>query len=292
MHNIQAKNILSAQNGMNIYRGCTHGCIYCDARSTCYWRESREHAFEDIEVKVNAPELLEDTLRRKRSRCMVGTGSMSDPYQQCEKDLRLTRRCIEIIDKYNCGLAILTKSDMILRDLDVLESINRRTKCVVQMTLTTSDENLCRIIEPNVCTTKRRVEVLNVMHDKGIPTIVWFTPVLPFINDTEENVRRIIDYCIEARVYGIIMFGIGLTLRDGDRQYFYENLDRYFPGVKEKYIRTYGDAYDLPVPDNDRFVRLLQDTCRANNIICDAGELFRYMHALDASRLPGQMELF
>lgn len=277
---------------MNVYRGCTHGCIYCDARSTCYWRESCAHAFEDIEIKVNAPELLEDALRRKRSRCMIGTGAMSDPYQQCEKDLRLTRRCIEIIDKYDCGLAIQTKSDMILRDIDVLERINRKAKCVVQMTLTTYDENLCRIVEPNVCTTKRRAEVLNVMRGRGIPTIVWLTPVLPFINDTEENVRGILDYCVNARVYGIIIFGMGLTLRDGDRQYFYKKLDEHFPGVKEKYMRTYGDSYELPVRENDRFVALLQNECRKNNIVCDAGELFRYMRALDTSKIPGQPELF
>ncbi|HAH63713.1 MAG TPA: radical SAM protein [Treponema sp.] len=292
MHTIQAKSILSAQNGMNVYRGCTHGCIYCDARSTCYWRESSAHAFEDIEIKANAPELLEDALRRKRSRCMVGTGAMSDPYQQCEKDLRLTLRCIEIIDRYDCGLAVQTKSDMILRDVDVLERINRKAKCVVQMTLTTYDESLCRIVEPNVCTTMRRAEVLNVMRDKGIPTIVWFTPVLPFINDTEENVRGILDYCINAHVYGIIIFGIGLTLRDGDRQYFYKKLDEHFPGMKEKYMRTYGDAYELPVRENDRFVTLLQNECRKNNIVCDAAELFTYMRTLDTSKIPGQPELF
>jgi DNA repair photolyase len=277
---------------MNIYRGCTHGCIYCDARSSCYWQESLDHDFEDIEVKVRAPELLEDALRRKRSPCMVGTGSMSDPYQHCEKELGLTRRCIEIIDTYNCGLAILTKSDLILRDLDLLERINRRTKCVVQITLTTSDESLCRIVEPNVCTTKRRVEVLNILRDRGIPTVVWFTPLLPFINDTEENVYTILQYCIEARVYGIIVFGMGLTLRDGDRQYFYQKLDEHFPGVKEKYIRTYGNSYQLPVPGNARLMDILQSGCRRHNIICNADELFRYMHALDTATSPDQPELF
>lgn len=292
MHYIQTKSILSAQNGMNIYRGCTHGCIYCDARSSCYWRESSRHEFEDIEIKMNAPELLENALRRKRRRCMIGTGAMSDPYQQCEKSLCLTRLCIEIIDRYNCGLAVQTKSDMILRDLDVLQSINTKAKCVVQMTLTTYDDELCRIVEPNVCTTRRRAEVLNILRDNGIPTIVWFTPVLPFINDTEENVRGILDYCVKAHVYGIIIFGIGLTLRDGDRQYFYKKLDEHFPGIKEKYIRTYGNAYELPVPENDRFVTLLQNECRKNNIVCDAGELFRYMRTLDTSKIPGQQELF
>jgi DNA repair photolyase len=289
MYTVQAKGILSAQNGMNIYRGCTHGCIYCDARSTCY---QMNHSFENVEVKENAPELLDAALSRKRNRCMVGTGAMSDPYQQCEKTLCLTRRCLEVIEKHTCGLAIQTKSDMILRDIDLLESINRKAKCVVEMTLTTYDEDICRIVEPDVCTTKRRVEVLNIMRDRGIPTIVWLTPILPFINDTEENLRGLLDYCIQARVYGIIIFGIGLTLRDGDRQYFYKKLDEHFPGMKEKYIRTYGNAYELPVPDTVRLTRLLKEECSAHGIVCDAGELFGWMHTLDTSKIPGQPELF
>ena len=153
MHEIVAKSILSPQNGMNLYRGCLHGCIYCDARSTCY---QMEHAFEDIVVKVNAPKLLEETLRRKRKRCMIGTGAMSDPYLPIEKELKLTRKCLELIDDYEFGLAIQTKSDLILRDLDLLKSINRKTKCVVQLTMTTYEEELCIILEPGVCTNKRR----------------------------------------------------------------------------------------------------------------------------------------
>lgn len=184
MHEIQAKSILSAKNGMNLYRGCTHGCIYCDARSTCY---QMDHAFEDIAVKKNAPELLEQALRRKRNKCMIGTGAMSDPYLHAEKELSLTRRCLELIEEYGFGLAIQTKSDLILRDLDLLKRINQKTKCVVQMTLTTCDESLCQILEPNVCTTRRRAEVLNILKEEGIPTVCWLTPILPFINDTEEK---------------------------------------------------------------------------------------------------------
>ena len=165
MHTIQAKSILSSKNGMNLYRGCTHGCIYCDARSTCY---QMEHTFEDIAVKEQAPELLEIALRRKRNKCMIGTGAMSDPYLHAEEKLQLTRRCLELIDEYGFGLAIQTKSDLILRDLDLLKRINQKTKCIVQMTLTTYDEKLCKILEPNVCTTKRRAEVLNILRDEGI----------------------------------------------------------------------------------------------------------------------------
>lgn len=206
MHFVDAKGILSAQNGMNLYRGCTHGCIYCDSRSKCY---QMNHDFEDIEVKQNAPRLLESVLRSKRKKCMIGTGAMCDPYMHCEEELELTKRCLEIIDRYEFGLAIQTKSDRILRDLELLKSINRKARCVVQMTLTTYDEELCRIVEPNVCTTKRRFEVLQIMKENGIPTVVWLSPILPFLNDTRENLEGILDYCIRAGVYGIINFGIG-----------------------------------------------------------------------------------
>ena len=185
MHFVDAKGILSAGNGMNLYRGCTHGCIYCDSRSRCY---QFTHDFEDIEVKQNAPQLLEKALRSKRKKCMIGTGAMCDPYMPCEEELQLTRRCLELIDEYGYGLAIQTKSDLILRDLDLLRSIHCKSKCVVEMTLTTYDDELCRMIEPHVCTTKRRFEVLQIMAENNIPTVVWLSPILPFINDKRENI--------------------------------------------------------------------------------------------------------
>lgn len=274
MHFVEAKGILSASNGMNIYRGCTHGCIYCDSRSKCY---GFTHQFEDIEVKKNAPELLERALKSKRKRCMIGTGSMCDPYMHIEEKLKLTRRCLEIIDKYEFGLAIQTKSTMILRDLDLLKSINKKSKCVVQMTLTTYDEDLCRILEPNVSTTKERFEALKVFRDNDIPTVVWLTPILPFINDTEENIKGILSYCVEAKVKGIILFGMGLTLRDGDREYYYEALKKNFPGMMEKYIQTYGNAYEIPSPDNNELMKILVGICKENNIICNAEECFEYL---------------
>ena len=240
MHFVDAKGILSAGNGMNLYRGCTHGCIYCDSRSKCY---GFTHDFEDIEVKRNAPQLLEQALSSKRKKCMIGTGAMCDPYMHCEENLRLTRTCLELIDRYEFGLAIQTKSNRILRDLDLLKSINQKAKCVVQMTLTTYDENLCKILEPNVCTTKERFETLQIMKENGIPTVVWLSPILPFINDTKENIEGILDYCIQAKVQRIICFGMGVTLREGDREYFYAALDRHFPGLRHKYHETYGYAY-------------------------------------------------
>lgn len=274
MHYVTAKGILSAHNGMNIYRGCQHGCIYCDARSRCY---QMNHAFEDIEVKENAIELLEAALRFKRKPCMIGTGAMSDPYIPLESQLQMTRKALELIEKYGLGVAIQTKSNRILRDLDLLESINNRTKAVVQMTLTTYDEKLCRLIEPGVCTTAQRVTALKQFKDAGIPTVVWLCPILPFLNDTEENIRRILDYCIDAGVKGIINFGMGVTLRDGDREYFYAQLDRKFPGLKEQYIRTYGNAYEVTSPRNYKLIKMFHNICEAHGIWHDNYQIFRYM---------------
>ena len=275
MHFAEAKSILSQNNGMNIYRGCSHGCIYCDARSKCY---GFTHDFEDIEVKRNAPELIEKALRSKRKPCMIGTGAMCDPYLHCESELKLTRACLEIIERYGFGLAIQTKSDRILRDLDLLKSINEKAKCVVQMTLTTYDEKLCRILEPNVCTTKDRVKALEIFRDNGIPTVVWLSPILPFINDTKENIDGILDYCIKAGVKGIICFDMGVTLREGDREYFYAALDRHFPGMREKYHKKYGFSYELSSDNSRELMELFKRRCREHGIISDVNECFSYLH--------------
>jgi DNA repair photolyase len=290
MHFVDAKGILTAnggRTGMNIYRGCTHGCIYCDSRSKCY---RFTHSFEDIEVKQNAPELLEAALKSKKKRCMIGTGAMTDPYMHCEKDLKLTRHCLEIISKYEFGLAIQTKSDMILRDIDLLEQINESAKCVVQMTLTTYDDDLCKILEPNVCNTKRRIEVLEKMQERGIPTIVWLTPILPFINDTEENVADILNECVRVGVKGIIDFGMGLTLREGDREYYYAALDKHFPGLKEKYIMTYGNAYEIPSPNAEKLKHLMYKICKENGMMYKPDDCFKYMN--DLPDKYSQMSLF
>lgn len=291
VHDIYAKAILSAGNGMNIYRGCTHGCIYCDARSTCY-QVNVGRRFEDIGVKVNAAELLEQSLKRKRKKCMIGTGGMSDPYMHCEKTLKHTRQCLELIDKYGFGLAIQTKSDLILRDLDLLRSINKKAKCVVQMTLTTADESLCKVVEPHVCTTKRRAQVLNIMRDEGIPTVCWMTPILPFINDTTENVQAILDYCKQSKTVGILAFGIGMTLRNGDREYYYRKLDQHFPGLKQRYIDTYGDAYEIPTPNSRELMQLVEGECEANHMMYQTNEIFSYLSRFECKATSEQMNLF
>lgn len=289
MHYKEVKSILSASNGMNIYRGCTHGCIYCDSRSKCY---NMNHDFEDIEVKINAPELLEEALGKKRKKCMIGTGSMCDPYMHIERELKYTRKCLEIIDRYGFGLSILTKSNRILGDLDLIKSINKKAKCVVQITLTTYDEKLCKILEPNVSTTKERFEVLKIMRDNCIPTVVWLDPILPFINDTEENLMGIMDYCKEAKVYGIICFGMGLTLREGNREYFYKKLDEHFPGLKQKYQKKYGYSYEIMSENNNLLMDMFQKECRKNSIVFNNSEIFRYLHTYEESTQIQQLSLF
>lgn len=294
MHFVNAKTILTPHS-MNIYRGCSHGCIYCDSRSNCY---QFTHDFEDIEVKQNAPELLEAALKKKRKRCMIGTGSMCDPYIPLEKELQLTRRCLEIIDHYNFGATLITKSDLVLRDFDILTHINQKTKAVVQMTLTTADDTLCKKIEPNVCPTSRRFEVLQACHEASIPTVVWFSPLLPFINDTKENIEGIVDFCARAGVHAIICFGIGLTLREGNREYFYAALDRNFPSLsadqislKQSYIKTFGYNYMVNSPNSHALMSYLSQLCKRNNIMLGTDSVFKWIEEFP-DKDPLQPELF
>jgi len=289
MHFVQAKGILSAKNGMNLYRGCTHGCIYCDSRSECY---QIKHMFEDIEIKENAIELLESTLRRKRNKCMIGTGSMTDPYMPLEEKIGMTRKAIETVYRYGFGFTVITKSSLILRDLELLRAVNKKAKCVVQMTLTTYNDSLCKILEPNVAVTSERFAVLKKLRDAGIPTVVWLTPILPFINDTIENIEGILQYCIEAKVFGIICFGMGLTLRDGSREYFYKNLDAAFPGLKEKYIQRYGNNYSVISPHNARLMNLFRTRCKENRIEYIPATIFSYLTAFEDQQKDAQPKLF
>ncbi len=287
MHYKEYKKILSPKNGMNLYRGCTHGCIYCDSRSTCY---QITHKFEDIEVKSNAIEILEEQLKKKRNKCMIGTGAMCDPYIHLEEELELTRQSLQLFDKYGFGASVLTKSDRILRDLDLIKSINEKTKFVVQMTLTTYDDELCKVIEPYVSVTSERVEVLNIMRDNNIPTVVWLGPILPFINDSVENLKGLLDYCIKAEVKAIMNFGFGVTLREGDREYFYKQLDKEFPNMKEKYMSTYGNAYSCSCPNSKELWKIFKEVCDEHNIIYRPKDVFAYLNKFEESQ--EQLSLF
>lgn len=289
MHLKKVKGILSSSNGMNLYRGCTHGCIYCDSRSKCY---HMEHAFEDVEIKENAIDLLENTLKRKRLKCMLSTGSMTDPYLPLEDEFGSVRKALSLAYKYGFGFTLITKSNRVLKDLDLLKAINDKTKCVVQMTLTTYDEDLCKKIEPNVSTTKERVEALKKLNEAGIPTVVWLCPILPFINDTEENIKGILNYCIEAKVYGVICFGMGLTLREGNREYFYNQLDQSFPNIKYKYIQTYGMQYQINSPNHTTLMKLFHQLCEDNGIVHDNKIIFEYLSEFEEKNRSIQLSLF
>ena len=288
-HEVTAKGILSAGGGMNLYRGCSHGCIYCDSRSTCY---QMDHDFEDIEVKVNALQLLEDALRRKRTRCMIGTGSMSDPYIPLEEELQYTRRALELIARYRFGATLITKSDLVLRDLDLLQRINSQTKAVVQMTLTTADDGLCRVIEPGVCATSRRYEVLKELQKAGIPTVVWMTPVLPHINDTRENIRSLLAMCMDAGVRGVVWFGASVTLREGNREYFFRQLDRQFPGMKERYLHDFGLSYICGSPREKELSQLVHETCRQHGMLHEPEQVFAYLKEFEDKEAGQQLSLF
>lgn len=223
---------------------------------------------------------------------MIGTGAMTDPYIPLEMEIGNVRKALSLIAQYGFGFTVITKSNRILRDIDLLQKINENAKCVVQMTLTTYDDDLCRKIEPNVSTTSERFEVLKDLRDAGIPTVVWISPILPFINDTEDNISGILDMCIEAKVYGIICFGMGLTLREGNREYFYKQLDRQFPHLKEKYIQTYGNQYIVSSSNNNELLKLFHQKCEANGIIHNNDQIFRYLYEFESKEKFTQLNLW
>lgn len=274
MHYKTVKGILSASNNMNIFRGCEHGCIYCDSRSACY---QINHDFEDIEVKENALLLLETELKKRRKKAMISTGSMCDPYTPVEEKLLYTRRAFELIEKYGFGLSVQTKSSLILRDLDLLKRIHRKSRCVVSITVTAMEDTLAKKIEPNVSPTSERIDVLKVLKREGIPAIVWLSPVLPFLTDTEENISSIIRACAENGVYGIVNFGMGVTMREGNREYFYDCLNRLFPGLSAKYAKAYGNSYECLSPNADALSKLFFDQCKRFGLCADFDKLFRFM---------------
>lgn len=285
MHYVKAKGIFTSDYGINLYRGCTHGCIYCDSRSDIY---QLNHKFEDIEVKENAVELLKRELIRRKP-FMVVTGAMTDPYVPIEKRLKHVRKCLEVIYRYGYGFSCLTKSDLILRDLDLLKKINEKSKVVVQITLTTADDDLCRLIEPNVCPTSRRVEVLERLNENGIPAVVWLSPILPHINDSEENINSILDYCIDTNVKGVLNLDMGLSLREGNREYFYKKLDENFPGLKDRYIDEFGDSNFIYSKNNRKLKGIIKDRCQRNGMLYKQEDIFDYVYEFPSNSVQSRL---
>ena len=270
MHYVQSKKILTRFNEVNLYRGCTHGCIYCDSRCNCY---HMKHEFDNIEVKENSIELLDKSLRRMKEKKIIGIGSMSDPYIPLEKELQYTKKALELIYKYGHGFRCITKSNLILRDIDLLKKVNQKTAALVNITLTCMDDRISKIIEPGVIPTTQRIKIIEKLRKEDIPTYAWIKPVLPYITDTKENITQIMDSCIEAGITGVYCPNLTVSLRDGNREYFYQKLDEHFPGLKEKYMKEFNNKNYAISPENDKLLKIIHKKAKQNSIIYKQKEL-------------------
>jgi DNA repair photolyase len=246
---------------MNIYRGCSHGCIYCDSRSLCYNIEN----FDQIHAKQDALRIIRDDLLKKRRRGVVATGAMSDPYNPCEKELKLTRNALELLNAYHFGAAIATKSTLIARDINIFKDIQKHSPVLIKITITTAEDNLCRLVEPKAPLSSERFNAVKLLSDNGIYTGILMMPILPFIEDTEENIINIVRFAKENGAR-FIYPAIGMTLRAGNREYYYEKLDRYFPGVKEKYIKKYDEQYNCTPPKARKLWNIFAEECNRLNL--------------------------
>ena len=249
-------NWFGTDYNMNIYRGCSHGCIYCDSRSLCYRIEN----FDTVRTKQDALRIIRDDLLKKRKRGVIATGAMSDPYNPYEKELKLTRNALELINAYRFGVAVATKSTLIVRDSNILKDIQENSPVLVKMTITTADDNLCKIIEPNAPVSSERFEAVKTLNSNGVYAGILMMPILPFIEDTEENILSIIQKAKESGAR-FIYPAIGMTLRTGNREYYYEKLDQYFPGIKEKYIKRYDIRYNCTSPKVKKIWNIFTEEC-------------------------------
>lgn len=273
---------------MNLYRGCCHGCIYCDSRSQCYGIDR----FDTVRAKKDALVILERELKSRRRRGMVGIGAMSDSYNPFEKDERLTQGALELLEKYGFGVMIDTKSDLITRDIGLLSSIAEKYAAVVNFTITTADDALCRRIEQRVCPTSARLEAMRKMSGTGISVGVILTPVLPFINDTEENLLSVARLAAEAGARWVFPWqSFGVTLRQNQRLWYYDRLDEQFPGLRRRYTATYGERYECTVPDNRRLMAVFAEQCRRLGLLWRIEDINAYIRStLPPS--PVQLSLF
>ena len=272
MEFIKAKTILSkvkygndwygVDYNMNLYRGCPHGCIYCDSRSNCYHIDN----FDVPKGKVNALEILETELSKRKDHGVVGIGSMSDTYNPLEKEYEQTRGALKLLSKYNFGVSIDTKSDLILRDIDLLKEINEKNNVIIKFTITTPNDELSKIIEPNVCVSSKRFEAIKTLSDNGIFVGIMMNPVLPFITDGEEDIKRLVKLAHQNGAKFIQTY-MGMTLRENQRDYYYEKLDKHFKGLKDKYIKYYKDNYNCPVPNYKNLYKVFTTECDKYGIL-------------------------
>ena len=276
---IPAKTILSPQTDssyfghdfrMNLYKGCSHGCIYCDSRSSCYQIEN----FDEVRAKEKAISILEKELRSKTKTGVIGTGSMSDPYNPYEEKYQLTRQALELIDTYHFGIAIATKSSLITRDIDLLTRINKHSPVLCKITITTSEDSLSRLIEPTVNPSSDRFLAIKQLSEAGLYTGILLTPVLPFLTDTEENIRNLVRQAYDNGAKFIFAL-FGMTLRSGQREYYYSKLKEYFPGsdLLQRYVSRYGDSYLCNSPQAKRLIALFQSECERYGILYEMQDI-------------------
>ena len=290
MEYIPAKHILTRNKStewfgtdhtMNLYRGCCHGCIYCDSRSECY----QNNDFDTVKAKENALELLRNELRRKTKPAFIGMGSMSDPYNPFEKELELTRKALMLIHAYECGVAVCTKSDLILRDGDLYADIQERAPVICKLTITTLDLALAGKIEPGAAQSGRRLKAVEGLSQRGIFTGVVLMPVLPFLEDSEENVLSVVNAAADAGAR-FVYPAFGMTLRDRQKAYYYERLDQLFPGLRGKYEKQYGDRYWCVSPKARELWQAFSQCCQ------ERGLLYEMKHIISAAKQPyGDMQL-
>jgi DNA repair photolyase len=255
---------------MNLYRGCSHGCIYCDSRSNCYHIDN----FDVPKGKEKALLILENELSKKKDHGVVGIGSMSDTYNPLEKEYEQTRGALKLISKYNFGVSIDTKSDLILRDLDLLKEINSKNNVIIKFTITTPHDDLSKIVEPHVCPSSKRFAAIKELTDNGIFAGVMMNPLLPFIEDNEEDIKELVRLAHLSGAKFIQSF-MGMTLRENQRDYYYEKLDKHFSGLKEKYIKYYKDRYNCAVPDYKRLYKVLTSECDKYGILYNMSDIIK-----------------
>lgn len=259
---------------MNIYRGCSHGCIYCDSRSVCYQIDD----FDTVRPKVNALELLNRELSSKRSTGVITMGSMSDPYNPLERELRMTRQALELIRRHRFGAAFTTKSALCARDADLLADISQHAPVCARLTITCADDELCRRIEPQVSVSSKRFSAMKTLADHGVFTGTWLNPLLPFLTDTEDNIRHIVRMTAEHGGRFVVCF-FGMTLRTGNREYFFNALERDFPGIRDQYLRQHDNAYELTVPAAQHLYDAFRDECTRCHIHWRFEDINREMFA-------------
>ena len=295
MEFIKAKTILTkvkdgsewygVDYNMNLYRGCSHGCIYCDSRSDCYHIEN----FDIVKGKENMLQILENELSKKRLKGVVGIGAMSDTYNPMEIKYQQTRGALQLISKYGFGVSIDTKSDLILRDIDLLKEINAKNNVIIKFTITTPDDKLSKIIEPNVCISSKRLEAIKILNDNGIFTGIMMNPVLPFITDKEDEIKKLVELASRSGAKFIHTY-MGMTLRENQRAYYFDKLDEKFPGVKEKYIKNYGDRYNCLVPNYKQLYKVFIDECDRYGILYKMNDIIRTYKKKSTN--DGQISLF